>query len=59
MRWYRKAADAGSHVGMKAIAEMYDEGIGVARDHDEAMRWFRKAADTGDQEAVEYLKQHP
>ncbi len=32
---------------MNNLARMYEEGLGVTRDLDEALRWYRQAADKG------------
>jgi TPR repeat protein/serine/threonine protein kinase len=45
VRWYRKAADAGSALAMSNLGVMYNSGNGVQQDQAEAFRWFRKAAD--------------
>ena len=43
--WYRKAADAGSPLGMSKLAWLYDEGHHVAADEAEATAWYMKAAE--------------
>ncbi len=47
MKWYRKAAEQGHASAQFALAEMYKNGDGVARDLQEALRWYRKAAEQG------------
>ena len=32
---------------MNRIGYLYDEGLGVAKDHLEALKWYRKAAEAG------------
>ena len=53
--WFRKAADMGDSDAMLALAEMYVEGKGVAKDETEARRWLEKAAGLGDEEAARKL----
>jgi TPR repeat protein len=47
MKWYRKAADAGSGYGAYCVGYLYRHGEGVARDTAEADRWYRKANELG------------
>ena len=46
MNWFKKAAEKDHVVAMQYIAIMYKEGIGVARNNQEAARW-RKRIRTG------------
>jgi hypothetical protein len=55
--WYRKSADAGFARAMYKIGTLYDAGIGVPQDRDEAMRWMRKAAALGEKTAQAYVNQ--
>ncbi|MGB2823846.1 MAG: tetratricopeptide repeat protein [Phycisphaerae bacterium] len=48
LKWYRKAAAAGSPSGMNDLGCMYSAGLGVTKDDAEAVRWYRKAAEAGD-----------
>ncbi len=50
--WYRKAADAGSPLGMSKLASLYDEGHHGEADPDEAMAWYMKAAEAGEPTAM-------
>jgi TPR repeat protein len=43
MNWYRKAADEGNSEAMHNIASLYEKGLGVPKDEDEARKWYRKA----------------
>ena len=45
MRWFRGAADLGNHVAMDNIGTMYEEGLGVPKDLDEARKWHLRAAE--------------
>jgi TPR repeat protein len=45
--WLRKAADQGELRAMITLAELYDRGLGVAKDHSEAAKLNRQAADQG------------
>ena len=48
---YRKLAEAGSAAAEARLGQMYQSGLGVARDYGEAANWYRKAADQGDASA--------
>lgn len=48
--WYRKSADQGYASAQRALAYMYEQGMGVNRDMNQAFAWYRKAADGGDAE---------
>ena len=50
VNWYRKSADQGYAPAQRAIAYMYEQGMGVHQDMNEAYAWYRKAADGGDAE---------
>ncbi|MBR4695960.1 MAG: SEL1-like repeat protein, partial [Selenomonadaceae bacterium] len=52
MKWFRKAAEAGSAEAMNKVGEMYEGGDGIEQDYKEAMKWFRKAAEAGSAEAM-------
>lgn len=43
---YRKLVDEGSVAAQLRIGWLYQEGLGVSRDLEEAYRWYKKAADT-------------
>jgi hypothetical protein len=44
---YLDAASAGLAAGQHNVAHLYQEGLGTAVDHAEALKWFRKAAEQG------------
>ena len=44
---FRPLAEEGNAEAQFALAEMYDEGEGVAEDHAQALRWYRLAAGQG------------
>ena len=50
--WYRKAAEAGSALGMSKLAFYYDQGYHVEEDPVEALRWYMTAAEAGDVTAM-------
>lgn len=54
--WYRKVADLGSAVGQYNLGILYEKGLGVAKDDNQAHSWFQKAADQGDADAIKKLK---
>ena len=51
LKWYRKAADQGDAAAQCNLGVCYARGLGVPRDHAEAVKWYRKAADQGDANA--------
>lgn len=48
--WYRKSADQGYAPAQRALAYMFEQGMGVNQDMNQAFAWYRKAADGGDAE---------
>ena len=48
---FLKAAEMGDVKGMLAVADAYDDGLGVEEDEKAYIDWLRKAAATGDVEA--------
>lgn len=52
IRWYTKAAKAGSAEAQFRLGVFYDEGLSVARDAKQAFMWFQKAADQGVPQAI-------
>lgn len=46
--WFKKSADKGYAPAQTALGSLYEEGIGVKKDQEEARKWFQKAADQGD-----------
>jgi TPR repeat protein len=51
MGWYQNALNAGSDAAMFDIGPLYENGLGVDRDLDQALGWFRKAAASGSEPA--------
>jgi TPR repeat protein len=41
---------------MELLGQLYEDGHGVAKDHEQAMSWFRKAVAAGDATAAKRLK---
>jgi hypothetical protein len=54
-RWYRAAADQGFLPGLISLANCFEHGDGVARDHNEAMRLYTEASQRGSEQATDYL----
>ena len=48
---YLKLAECGDAFGQNRLADMYDRGLGVPRDYEEAAKWYRFAAEQGVAEA--------
>jgi len=46
--WFKKSADKGYAPAQTALGALYDEGLGVTKNQEEAKKWFQKAADQGD-----------
>jgi len=55
MVWYRKSADQGYARAEYDIGYLYEFGLGVTRDREEAKRWFQIAADHGNESAQRAL----
>ena len=53
---FKMAAENGDARAQYSLAVMYNDGIGVRKNPDEAMSWFRKAAAKGHPLAKEVLK---
>ena len=51
-KWIKKSADQGNKVGLYCLARFYIEGIGVAKNREEAMKYLKKSAQLG------YLKSY-
>ena len=47
VKWYRRAADAGSAAAQNNLGGMYLRGLGVAQDDREALGWYSRAAGEG------------
>ena len=54
--WLQKAADGGSPLGQRLLAEFYQTGIGVAADEHMALKYYTLAAKQGEPGAVKFLK---
>ena len=46
-KWYRGAAKSGYVLAQYNLGSMYQNGIGVAPDYEEAAKWYRLAAEAG------------
>lgn len=57
LEWYKQAASFGKKDSMYQIAEIYEQGFGVAADENEAKVWYRKAAAKGHELAKEKLEE--
>ena len=55
LRWYRRAAEAGSTGAMEYLGEEYAFGTHVPVDRAESMKWYRRAADAGSPQAMTML----
>lgn len=53
----QKGADAGSSLCMFLLGQCYENGTGVAKNHQEAVLWYRKSAQGGNRQAAEWCKQ--
>ena len=47
LKEFRKLSLGGSAPAQWRIGIMYEKGLGVSRDHREAVKWYRKAAEQG------------
>jgi TPR repeat protein len=52
LKWYQKAADAGSKSAMTTLGRFYRDGQGVPKDGAQALSWYLKAANAGDASAM-------
>ena len=57
MSWFGKAAEQGDADAQYFLGEMCDLGLGVARNHAEAVFWYRKAAEQGNAAAQGALRE--
>jgi hypothetical protein len=46
-KWYRLSAGQGNAIGQHALGVLYENGIGVPKDFQEAIKWYRLSADQG------------
>jgi len=51
IKWYTRAADQGYRPSQMNIAQMYEKGMGVVKDTQEARKRYRRIAEQGDREA--------
>jgi TPR repeat protein len=56
MKWYQQAANAGHNTAMYNIGVLWEGGLGVTQDRDQAIAWYRKAAAAGNEAARAALK---
>ena len=54
--WMKKAADKGSPLGQRLLAEFYYNGIGTDKNEQEAMKYYTLAAAQKEPVAVKFLK---
>ena len=54
--WMKKAADAGSPLGQRMLAEFYYTGIGTEIDRTMGLKYYALAAKQGEPHAVQFLK---
>ena len=54
--WMKKAADAGSPLGQRMLAEFYYAGIGTEPDKQLGLKYYAMAAKQGEPVAVQFLK---
>lgn len=47
MKWFKRASGQGSGEGRAAIAELYEQGLGVTKSPEEAKAWWELAAKQG------------
>jgi TPR repeat protein len=52
---YRSAIENKDPAAMYELGNMFDEGVGVAQNYEEASKWFYRAADLGSGEAMNSL----
>ena len=54
--WMKKAADGGSPLGQRMLAEFYYAGIGTEPDKQTGLRYYMLAAKQGEPNAIAFLK---
>src|SRR5258706_4163321 len=47
IKWFKRASGQGSGEGSAAIAELYEQGLGVTKSSEEAKAWWELAAEQG------------
>ena len=55
MEWNNRAAQQGNAQGQAQIGWLYQQGLGVTQNLDEAGRWYTRAADQGNKWAEDRL----
>ncbi len=53
---FLQAAEKGNITAQYNLAVMYEDGLGVPVNNQEAIKWYRKVAEQGDEDAIEALK---
>jgi TPR repeat protein len=56
-KWLAKAANGGSAYAAGLLGDAYADGMGVTKNHDEAVYWWQQAAREGDPHGTAELKQ--
>jgi hypothetical protein len=56
MKWNLRAYKQGHSEGANNIGELYEKGLGVPKDMEQAKSWYKKASVLGNAEATERLK---
>jgi TPR repeat protein len=57
-RWYQQAIDKGEVTSMTNLAQLYEDGRGVRKDHGKAIQLMREAAAAGNEDAAQWLAVH-
>ena len=57
IHYYKKAAESGNESAILKLGQIYEEGIGIPKEHNTAVFWYRKAAANGNEDAKKKLKQ--
>ena len=55
MRWFKAAADFGLADSQYNLAVLYENGMGVTQDMQQAYKWLLLAAKSGDKDALAAL----
>jgi TPR repeat protein len=56
MSWYQRAARDGNATALYNIGVLWEDGLGVAKDRNQAIEWYTKAAAAGNTSAKAALK---
>jgi TPR repeat protein len=57
VQYYKRSADQGNSTGQFHYGRCLEQGIGIGRDHLEAMKWFYFSADQGYADAIRAYSQ--